>query len=189
MLGIGLYGLTYLYPLYLAQIRGYNALMIGEALFVTGLAQFATALIAGRLMTRLDLHHAGGGLRAVRRRHLVDDLAHPGLGLELLWPQIFRGVGLMLAFIPINNISLGTLPAERVKNASGLYNLTRNPRRSASPASTTILNDQRPAPRAPARGGDLVASCRAGSALTTSPPASTATAATRRRWRSSSSTS
>src|SRR5215467_13995932 len=30
VLGIGLYGLTYLYPVYLAQIRGYNALMIGE---------------------------------------------------------------------------------------------------------------------------------------------------------------
>ena len=30
MLGIGLYGLTYLYPLYLGQIRGYDALMIGE---------------------------------------------------------------------------------------------------------------------------------------------------------------
>ena len=30
VLGIGLYGLTYLYPIYLAQIRGYNALMIGE---------------------------------------------------------------------------------------------------------------------------------------------------------------
>src|SRR5437763_2216429 len=29
VLGIGLYGLTYLYPVYLAQIRGYNALMIG----------------------------------------------------------------------------------------------------------------------------------------------------------------
>src|SRR5262249_57015553 len=26
VLGIGLYGLTYLYPLYLAQVRGYNAL-------------------------------------------------------------------------------------------------------------------------------------------------------------------
>jgi len=35
-LGIGLYGLTYLYPLYLAQIRGYNALMIGETMFVSG---------------------------------------------------------------------------------------------------------------------------------------------------------
>jgi MFS transporter, DHA2 family, multidrug resistance protein len=45
---------------------------------------------------------------------------------ELLWPQIFRGVGLMFAIIPINNISLGTLPPERIKNASGLYNLMRN---------------------------------------------------------------
>ena len=30
---------------------------------------------------------------------------------ELFWPQIFRGIGLMLAIIPINNISLGTLAA------------------------------------------------------------------------------
>src|SRR5690348_3903237 len=31
VLGIGLYGLTYLYPVYLAQVRGYDALMIGRA--------------------------------------------------------------------------------------------------------------------------------------------------------------
>ena len=29
VLGIGLYGLTYLYPIYLDEIRGYNALMVG----------------------------------------------------------------------------------------------------------------------------------------------------------------
>jgi len=45
---------------------------------------------------------------------------------ELLWPQIFRGVGMMFAIVPINNVALGTLPPERVKNASGLYNLMRN---------------------------------------------------------------
>jgi MFS transporter, DHA2 family, multidrug resistance protein len=28
--------------------------------------------------------------------------------------------------VPVNNIALGTLPPERVKNASGLFNLTRN---------------------------------------------------------------
>ncbi len=32
----------------------------------------------------------------------------------------------MLCMIPINNIALGTLPPERMKNASGLFNLTRN---------------------------------------------------------------
>jgi DHA2 family multidrug resistance protein len=40
---------------------------------------------------------------------------------ELWWPQIFRGVGLMFAIIPINNIALGTLSPDSIKNASGLY--------------------------------------------------------------------
>jgi DHA2 family multidrug resistance protein len=45
---------------------------------------------------------------------------------ELLWPQVFRGIGLMLAIVPVTNTALGTLPIERVKNASGLFNLMRN---------------------------------------------------------------
>lgn len=45
---------------------------------------------------------------------------------ELLIPQILRGCSLMLCMVPINNLSLGTLPPEQLKNASGLYNLTRN---------------------------------------------------------------
>jgi MFS transporter, DHA2 family, multidrug resistance protein len=32
----------------------------------------------------------------------------------------------MCAMVPTNNIALGTLAADRVKNASGLFNLTRN---------------------------------------------------------------
>jgi DHA2 family multidrug resistance protein len=62
---------------------------------------------------------------------------------ELFWPQVFRGVGLMMAMIPINNIALGTLPPERVKNASGLFNLTRNLGGAVGLAAlTTLLNDR-----------------------------------------------
>ena len=45
---------------------------------------------------------------------------------ELLVPQILRGIGMMFAMVPTNTIALGTLAPERVKNASGLFNLTRN---------------------------------------------------------------
>ena len=45
---------------------------------------------------------------------------------ELFWPQVFRGVFMMICMIPINNIALGTLPPAEMKNASGLFNLTRN---------------------------------------------------------------
>src|SRR5260370_35117029 len=47
------------------------------------------------------------------------------------------------AFIPITNIPLPTLPLERVKNASGLYNLTLNLGGAVGLAGlTTILNDR-----------------------------------------------
>src|SRR3979409_123080 len=41
-IGIGLYGLTYMYPRYLAEVRGYSPLMIGETMFVSGITMFLT---------------------------------------------------------------------------------------------------------------------------------------------------
>ena len=68
MLGIGLYGLTYLYPVYLAQIRGYDALMIGETMFVSGLAMFLTRADRRPADARVDpRYHADGRVRALRR--------------------------------------------------------------------------------------------------------------------------
>jgi MFS transporter, DHA2 family, multidrug resistance protein len=128
VLGIGLYGLTYLYPVYLAQVRGYNALMIGETMFVSGLVMFATAPIAGQLVERFDPRFvliAGFLFFALGTWQMIGVTSDWDFW-ELLWPQIFRGVGLMFAIIPVTNTALGTLPPERVKNASGLFNLMRN---------------------------------------------------------------
>jgi DHA2 family multidrug resistance protein len=128
VMGIGLYGLTYLYPVYLSQVRGYNALMIGETMFVSGVAMFLSAPVAGQLMTRVDpraMLIAGFLLFAAgtwQMHYLTADWDF----WELFWPQVFRGTGLMLAMVPITNIALGTLAPERLKNASGLFNLTRN---------------------------------------------------------------
>ena len=128
MLGIGLYGLTYLFPVYLAQVRGYDALMIGETMFVSGLVMFLTAPIGGQLVERFDPRFvliAGFVFFAIgtwQMTYLTSDWDF----WELLWPQVFRGVGLMFAIIPVTNTALGTLPVDRVKNASGLFNLMRN---------------------------------------------------------------
>jgi DHA2 family multidrug resistance protein len=128
VLGIGLYGLTYLYPVYLAQVRGYDALMIGDTMFVSGLAMFLSAPIAGQLSQKFDprlLLMAGFVLFAVGTWQMTF-MTQDWDFWELLWPQIFRGLGLMFAIVPVTNTALGTLAAERVKNASGLFNLMRN---------------------------------------------------------------
>ncbi len=97
VLGIGLYGLTYLYPLYLAEIRGYDARMIGETVFVSGLAMFLTAPIAGRLMTKVDPRFmlVVGFLSFAVGTWWMTYLTSDWDFWELFWPQIFRGVGLM----------------------------------------------------------------------------------------------
>src|SRR5262249_12483154 len=56
-IGIGLYGLTYVYPRYLAEVRGYSALMIGETVAVSGITMFLMAPVIGRLMQRVDLRY------------------------------------------------------------------------------------------------------------------------------------
>jgi DHA2 family multidrug resistance protein len=45
---------------------------------------------------------------------------------EFLLPQVVRGSALMICMVPVNALALGTLPPDRLKNASGLYNLMRN---------------------------------------------------------------
>jgi DHA2 family multidrug resistance protein len=127
-LGVGLYGLTYLYPLYLGRVRGYDSLMIGETLAISGLVMFLSAPLAGILTKFLDLRIMLMGGFVIfaagtwRMTYLTADWDY----YELLLPQILRGVALMLCMVPINNLSLGTLPRELIKNGSGLYNLTRN---------------------------------------------------------------
>jgi MFS transporter, DHA2 family, multidrug resistance protein len=102
--------------------------MIGETMFVSGLAMFLTAPIAGRLMPYVDkrLMLMAGFLFVAVGTWWMTWITSDWDFYELLWPQTFRGIGLMLSIIPINDISLGTLPPERVKNASGLFNLMRN---------------------------------------------------------------
>lgn len=127
-MGIGLYGLTYVYPVYLAQVRGYSSLMIGETMFVTGVAMFLTAPISGRLSSILDprIMMLIGFIGFAAGTYIASGITSDWDFWELLLPQILRGSSLMLCMVPINNLSLGTLPPDQLKNASGLFNLTRN---------------------------------------------------------------
>jgi MFS transporter, DHA2 family, multidrug resistance protein len=128
VLGIGLYGLTYLYPLYLGRIRGFDSMMIGETLFISGFAMFLTAPIAGALSRKMDprfmmmIGFIGFAVGTWQVTGLTKDWDFH----ELLMPQILRGASLMLCMVPISNLALGTLTPDRLKNASGLFNLTRN---------------------------------------------------------------
>ena len=128
MMGIGMYGTTYLVPLFLAQARGFSALQIGETVVVVGLTQLVISPITPRIARRLDLRitlSIGVALFAVSM-YLTAGLTNQTGFWELFVPQVVRGVGLMFFYMSANMIALGTLPQDKMKNAAGLYNLMRD---------------------------------------------------------------
>lgn len=127
-LGIGLYGSVYLMPVFLAFVRGHNALEIGEVMLVTGVAQLAVAPVVVLLVPRCDLRlltafgfvlfAVGLGLSAFQTKDT--DFA------SMFWPQVLRGGAVMFCILPPTQLALGHLPKTAIANASGLFNLMRN---------------------------------------------------------------
>lgn len=128
VIGAGLFGSVYLLPLFLASVRGYNALDIGIVMIATGLFQFLSAPLAGALEKRTDPRAmAAIGFVLFGTGLWLNSFLTAEAGFaELFWPQAVRGIAVMFCFLPMTALALGRLPPHEVGNASGLYNLMRN---------------------------------------------------------------
>jgi DHA2 family multidrug resistance protein len=70
-------------------------------------------------------------------------ITHDWGGAELLIPQVLRGFPQVFAVAPAVNLGLGSLPPNRLKYASGLFNMMRNLGGAIGIAAcATILNNR-----------------------------------------------
>ena len=128
VLGMGLFGSVYLMPVFLAFVRGHDALQIGRIMLVTGLAQLLTAPITVALERRVgarSLSAFGFALFAVGLALSGFQTAQTDAS-DMALPQIVRGVAIMFCLLPPTRLALGRLAPDRVPDASGLFNLMRN---------------------------------------------------------------
>ncbi|MDR3503944.1 MAG: DHA2 family efflux MFS transporter permease subunit [Legionella sp.] len=126
--GAGLYGPSYLTPVYLSQIHGYNAFQIGEVMMWFGIPQLILMPLVPQLMKKIDgriLIFAGLALFVVSFL-LNDSLDINFAGPQLILPQIVRALGLPLIFVPLSGIAVEGIEESRMGSASALYNMTRN---------------------------------------------------------------
>ncbi len=126
--GIGIFSTIYLTPLFLGYIRGFSAWQTGVAIFSTGVASLAGVPVYIFLAKRFDtrwlmmLGLASFGLAMWSYSFITHDWGAD----ELLLPQVLRGLPQVFAVAPAVNLGLGSLPPERLKYASGLFNMMRN---------------------------------------------------------------
>ncbi len=127
--GFGVYGATYLTAVFLGLVRGHTPLAIGEIMMVmSGAVQLLSAPIAAWLETRFDprlLTAIGFGVFGVGL--LMNGFETSSTDFNgLFWPQVLRGVSIMLCLLPATRLALERWPQSEIPDASGLFNLMRN---------------------------------------------------------------
>src|SRR6201981_3636230 len=126
--GVGIFSTIYLTPLFLGYVRGFSAWQTGLAIFSTGAASLIGVPIYILLAKRFDIRWlmmfglASFGLSMWSYSFITHDWGAD----QLLIPQILRGLPQGVVVAPAVNLGLASLPPERLKYASGLFNMMRN---------------------------------------------------------------
>lgn len=126
--GFGMYASVYLMPVYLARVRGFDSLQIGTTVFIVGVAQLLSTVIAASLSQRIDMRWMiSAGLVLFAWSLWLTSHLTPQWGFwELAFPQSVRGLAIMLCIVPSVNMALSSFAPPELAAASGLFNVMRN---------------------------------------------------------------
>jgi DHA2 family multidrug resistance protein len=128
VIGFGLYASTYLVPVFLGRVRGFDSLQIGTTVCVVGVTQVMSTVIAARLSQTVDPRKViTVGLTLFAASLWLASYATPEWGFGAwLAPQMLRGFAVMLCIVPSVGLALNGFGMAELRYASGLFNLMRN---------------------------------------------------------------
>jgi DHA2 family multidrug resistance protein len=143
--GVGIFATIFLTPLFLGYVRGYSAWQTGVAIASTGVASLAGVPVYIFLARKFDIRWLMMSGMACFGLSMFSftSITHDWGWQELLIPQILRGFPQVFVVAPAVTLGLGSLTPERLKYASGLFNMMRNLGGAIGIAVCgTILNDR-----------------------------------------------
>jgi MFS transporter, DHA2 family, methylenomycin A resistance protein len=127
LLNLGLYGQIFVQALYFERVRGYSPVLTGLTFLPMTLSVVAANLLAGRLVMRTGprtlvvtgLLVAASGLAALVTMGPATRYA------AMVLPLVAVGGGWGLVVPPLNTALVGSVPAQRVGIAAGVFNAGR----------------------------------------------------------------
>ena len=125
--GMGLFGSTFLLPLYLQNSLDYTAFQAGIVFFPIGIIQAIISPIAGWMTDKVNpkIPSLIGITLTALSLYLYSFFSLTTEHGQIMLPLYLRGFGMGLIFIPLTTISLLDIPREKMAQASGLLNTIR----------------------------------------------------------------
>lgn len=116
-----------LLPKYLQSIMGYTAYLSGLSLAPRVISCLVMLCIIDKLVAKIDnrnLIAIGFSLIGLSTFYYTNLTLMTSFGFIVL-PNVILGVGVILTFIPISGLVLGTLPKSELSNGAGLHSLAK----------------------------------------------------------------
>ena len=120
--GIGLYGSTFLIPMFFESMLDYTPLQAGILMLPMALVVAIVLPVAGRIADRMDgrIPIVLGVLFSALSLYWLSFVDLGTSRSTAYWMLIFRGFGLGFIFPPLMNLALKSLPPEKTATGSGL---------------------------------------------------------------------
>jgi MFS transporter, DHA2 family, multidrug resistance protein len=125
--GMGMFGSTFLLPIYLQNSLGYTAVQAGSVFLPVGIIQGIMSPIAGRMSDKLNpkIPIMIGVILLAFSFFLNSSLSFLTENHFIMVSLYIRGFAMGLMFTPLTTISLLQIPREKLAQASGITNTIR----------------------------------------------------------------
>jgi DHA2 family multidrug resistance protein len=143
--GMGMFGSTFLFPLYLQNSLGYTALQSGLVFLPLGIIQGCISPISGIFSDKINgkIPLFMGISLLIFSFYLNSDLSFLTEHSFIMTSMYIRGFGMGMIFTPLNSLSLATIPLDKMAQASGISNTVRQIGGSMGVALlSTLLTDR-----------------------------------------------
>lgn len=129
IMGFGLYGTTFIVPIYTQSILGWTATDAGLLLVPSSITVAIMMPMIGKLIQRgvpQTYLVAMGFLAFFIFTYWMHNIMTPDTGEEhMFWPLIVRGLGLGLLFVPITTLSLSALKGKSIGEGAAFTGMMR----------------------------------------------------------------
>jgi len=128
VLGFGLYGSVFVFPVFCQNLLGFTAQQTGELLFPGGLCTIVMMPFIGKMLNRgvpAQFMATGGMFLFFVFTTMLSNSTLATGQADVLVPLLIRGVGMALLFVPLTTLAIADLHGPELGQGTGLNNMMR----------------------------------------------------------------
>jgi DHA2 family multidrug resistance protein len=128
ILGFGLYGSVFVFPVFCQNLLGFTAQQTGELLFPGGLCTIVMMPFIGKMLNKgipAQFMATGGMFLFFVFTTMLSNSTLATGQADVLVPLLIRGVGMALLFVPLTTLAIADLKGPELGQGTGLNNMMR----------------------------------------------------------------